>query len=89
MEMIKIISKLAAYPLFLAVRLYQKTLSPDHGLLSFLFPYGYCQFYPSCSMFAKEVLKAEGLLGLPKIIKRIYSCNPQSKGGFDYPYSKL
>ncbi|MBI4363478.1 MAG: membrane protein insertion efficiency factor YidD [Candidatus Doudnabacteria bacterium] len=76
MEAINIISKVLAWPLAAVIFLYQKTLSPDHGPFSFLFPYGYCKFYPSCSMFSREVLETEGILGLPKIIKRLISCRP-------------
>ncbi|MGE5297966.1 MAG: membrane protein insertion efficiency factor YidD [Acidobacteriaceae bacterium] len=80
------ISKILAFPLLLLVWVYQKTLSLDHGPLSFLFPYGYCKFYPSCSQYSLEVLKEEGLLGTKKIIKRILSCTPNSLGGIDLPY---
>ncbi|MBI3952666.1 MAG: membrane protein insertion efficiency factor YidD [Candidatus Doudnabacteria bacterium] len=82
-------NKTLALPFVLLVFLYQKTISLDHGVFSFLFPYGYCKFYPTCSSFTKEVLLKEGLLGLPKIIKRLASCNPGSTGGFNYPYKKI
>jgi len=73
------------YPLVFLLEVYQKTLSPDHGLLKFFYPYGYCKFYPSCSMYATEVLKKNGILGMPRIIKRIFSCTPSSLGGLDLP----
>ncbi|HEV8601188.1 MAG TPA: membrane protein insertion efficiency factor YidD [Patescibacteria group bacterium] len=86
MEIVTYISKILAYPIVALVWIYQKTLSPDHGLIKFLFPYGYCKFYPSCSTHALLVLQTEGLLGLGKILKRVGSCNPKNVGGFDYPY---
>ena len=71
-------------PLLLLIRLYQKTLSPDHGLLKIYFPHGYCRFYPSCSQYGYEVIERYGLLkGLPMAIWRVLRCNPCSKGGVD------
>jgi len=68
------------------IKIYQKTFSPDHGLLRFLFPHGYCRFYPTCSQYGFQTLKKAGLIrGLPKIIWRILRCNPWSKGGVDLP----
>lgn len=59
------------------IRLYQRTLSPDHGIFSAYFPYGYCRFTPSCSEYAREAMKRYGALkGLTLAIKRIFRCNP-------------
>lgn len=61
----------------LFVRAYQKTLSPDHGLLRHLFPYGYCRHEPTCSEYAIQKLQSEIYpVALLRIIKRILSCNP-------------
>ncbi|MSU74947.1 MAG: membrane protein insertion efficiency factor YidD [Candidatus Magasanikbacteria bacterium] len=68
------------------IKIYQKTISPDHGLFKFRFPHGYCHFYPSCSQYAVEVIQKRGLLvGLPKTVWRILRCNPWNKGGVDLP----
>ncbi len=66
------------------VKLYQKTLSPDHGPMKEKFPNGYCKFYPTCSQYCIEALKKHGLVvgGIMSII-RIVKCNPFSKGGHD------
>jgi putative component of membrane protein insertase Oxa1/YidC/SpoIIIJ protein YidD len=40
----------------------------------FLMPEGTCKYIPSCSNYAKAVIK---------IFIRIIKCNPFSKGGFD------
>ncbi len=65
---------------------YQKTLSFDHGPLKFLFPHGYCRFYPSCSEYGKQTILKNGLLvGIPKTVWRVVRCNPWSKGGMDLP----
>lgn len=64
--------------------LYQKTLSPDHGLLKGLFPHGYCKFDPTCSIYAKETIAKHGvIIGGAKALWRIIRCNPWSKGGSD------
>ncbi|KKU80471.1 MAG: hypothetical protein UY05_C0006G0005 [Candidatus Peregrinibacteria bacterium GW2011_GWA2_47_7] len=68
----------------LLVRLYQKTLSPDHGVLSILFPHGYCKFSPTCSEYTRQAIERYGALkGTAKGIFRILRCNPCSKGGID------
>jgi putative component of membrane protein insertase Oxa1/YidC/SpoIIIJ protein YidD len=85
MRVLKEISKLLAWPLLIIVVLYQKTLSPDHGLLKIFYPYGYCKFYPSCSEYARIVLRDQGIIGIPKIFKRVMSCTPSSLGGIDHP----
>jgi uncharacterized protein len=85
MEIIRLISRILALPLLLLVLIYQKTLSPDHGLLKVRYPYGYCKFYPSCSQYAVLVLKSMGILGLPKIIKRLISCRPGVSPAIDQP----
>ena len=85
MEAIKTISRILALPLLFLVLVYQRTLSPDHGMLKPWFPYGYCKFYPSCSMYAVMVLREQGVLGLPKIIKRLISCRPGVAPAVDQP----
>jgi len=59
------------------IGIYQRTLSPDHGVLSVLYPYGFCRHSPTCSAYAKETLLREGILkGAFRIVKRLFSCNP-------------
>lgn len=78
--------RLPRLPLIWLILLYQKTLSPDHGLIRVLFPHGYCKFHPSCSEYGKLALKKYGLLrGLPMTVWRIVRCNPWSQGGEDWP----
>ena len=56
---------------------YQKTLSPDHGLFKARFPYGYCRHYPSCSEYTKQAIEKKGLLkGVILGFIRILKCNP-------------
>lgn len=73
-------------PVLLLIRLYHKTLSPDHGLFKAKFRHGYCKFYPSCSVYGYEIIKKNGLIkGIPLALWRIIRCNPWSKGGIDLP----
>lgn len=68
------------------IKIYQKTISPDHGMFKKRFPYGYCRFYPTCSEYGHRVIKKRGLvIGLFKTMWRIMRCNPWSKGGIDLP----
>lgn len=68
----------------LIIKIYQKTLSPDHGLLKYFYPYGYCRFRPSCSDYGIEAIRKYGLiLGGIKSFWRIIRCNPWNKGGDD------
>ncbi|TAN34236.1 membrane protein insertion efficiency factor YidD [Patescibacteria group bacterium] len=73
-------------PILFLIKLYQKTLSPDHGLLKVFFPHGFCRFHPSCSEYGYQTIKNRGLIrGLPKTIWRVLRCNPWGKGGVDWP----
>lgn len=69
-------SKILIFPFIVLVRLYQLVLSP-------LMPAS-CRFQPTCSAYMIEALKTRGLfyggfLGL----KRILSCHPWGKTGYD------
>jgi uncharacterized protein len=64
----------------LLIRIYQKTLSPDHGLLKAKYPHGFCRFYPTCSEYAIEALKKHGIIkGSLYSVIRIIKCNPFTK----------
>jgi len=66
------------------IRLYQKTLSFDHGWPSRLFPYGYCRFQPTCSEYTYQAVNKYGVVrGGLKGLWRIFRCNPFNKGGDD------
>ncbi len=85
MEILNFINLGLAWPLVGLLWVYQHTLSPDHGPLKFFNPYGYCKFYPTCSEYAKQVLVKQGIIGLPKVFRRVASCTPASLGGIDLP----
>lgn len=65
------------------IKLYQATISPDHGVYKNIPFYG-CKFYPSCSEYAIECLQRKPLhVALFQAIWRIMRCNPWSVGGYD------
>ncbi|MEK7172836.1 MAG: membrane protein insertion efficiency factor YidD [Patescibacteria group bacterium] len=71
------------FPIFL-IKIYQLTLSPDHGFLNIFFIRSRCRFYPSCSDYALESVRQYGLLkGVMVSCSRIIRCNPWSGGGYD------
>ncbi len=75
------------YPRFIAVKIlkiYQKTLSFDHGVFKFLYPNGFCRFSPTCSDYAIQAIEKYGLVkGGIAAVWRVLRCNPFNKGGFD------
>jgi len=82
----KHLTYLPRLPALALIKLYQRTISPDHGLFKQFFPHGYCKFYPSCSEYGHQTIKNRGLArGLPKTIWRVLRCNPWSSGGVDLP----
>ena len=64
--------------------LYQRTLSPDHGIGTEIFGRVRCRFFPSCSEYTVRALSQYGLLrGVVVSLKRIGKCGPWSAGGYD------
>lgn len=55
---------------------YQRYISPILGKN--------CKYYPSCSEYTKQAIEKYGVVkGSFYGIKRIFRCNPFSKGGYD------
>ena len=66
------------------IRLYQRTLSPDHGWMRLFYPYGCCRFHPTCSQYAIEAIEKHGLgRGSWLALNRILRCHPWAAGGND------
>jgi len=42
------------------IKIYQKTLSFDHGPLKHYYPHGFCRFYPSCSEYGIQAIEKYG-----------------------------
>jgi putative membrane protein insertion efficiency factor len=58
------------------IRAYQLTLSPLLGPR--------CRFYPSCSQYALEAVRAHGSLqGCWLALRRLLRCHPWHAGGYD------
>ena len=75
------------YPRYLTIRLlkiYQQTLSFDHGIFKFLYPNGFCRFWPTCSDYAIQAIEKYGFIkGGFKAVGRVARCQPFNSGGFD------
>ncbi|MEI6627640.1 MAG: membrane protein insertion efficiency factor YidD [bacterium] len=66
------------------IRIYQKTLSFDHGFFKSMFPYGYCRFTPTCSEYGYRAIEKYGIIkGGLKALWRVIRCNPFNRGGHD------
>ena len=59
-----------------ALRAYKRDVSP-------LLPPA-CRYTPSCSEYAMDAVERHGVAkGLALAVKRVVSCNPFSRGGYD------
>jgi uncharacterized protein len=76
------IQKLQAKPFIFLVRFYQVAISP--------FTHASCRFEPTCSTYTIQALEKHGLFyGGFLGIRRILSCHPWGKKGYDpVPESK-
>ena len=70
------IKKKLIYPFIILVRFYQAAISP--------FTPATCRFEPTCSSYTIQALEKYGLFkGGWLAIKRILSCHPWGKSGYD------
>jgi len=66
------------------IKIYQKTLSLDHGFVGRRLPFGGCRFRPTCSQYGYQAIEKKGIfLGGWQTLKRISRCHPFSRGGYD------
>lgn len=65
--------------------LYQKTISPDHGIARHLWRAAgmQCRFYPTCSEYMAECVRTFGMKGVWRGARRIGRCHPFHEGGYD------
>jgi len=86
MKVLKFLWHLPRLTFAFFVSIYQKTLSPDHGLFKVFYPHGFCKYKPSCSEYSMQsFLKYGFVLGFLKSVWRFLRCNPWSSGGYDEP----
>lgn len=65
------------------IKIYQKILSPDHGIFAPFLPYA-CRFQPTCSEYGYQAIEKYGIIkGGFLAIKRLFRCHPFSRGGHD------
>lgn len=70
--------------LLLLIRIYQKTLSLDHGMLGKILPLRVCRHYPSCSEYARMAVGRFGVLkGSAMAVRRVARCHPWGGEGYD------
>ena len=66
--------------ILLLIKIYQKTISPDHGFFPVLKFLGGCRHNPTCSQYTHEAVKEKGALKVVWLgIKRISNCHPWGK----------
>lgn len=65
------------------IRIYQKTLSLDHGLLGRVFPnLRGCKFTPTCSEYTYKSIERYGVFkGGVMGVNRVIRCNPWAQSG--------
>lgn len=72
----KTLQKIIIFPFIFLIRFYQVCISP--------FTPSACRFSPTCSTYTLQALKKHGLIkGGWLGIKRIASCHPWGKSGYD------
>lgn len=71
------------YILLFLIKIYQKTLSYDHGLIGKVYPnIRHCKFTPTCSEYGYQAIEKYGSLkGVYLFLKRFVRCNPWAKPG--------
>lgn len=66
------------------IKIYQKTLSLDTGILAKFSGHRHCRFVPSCSQYAIDSINELGVVrGIWNGTKRVARCHPWHEGGFD------
>ncbi|MBF03713.1 MAG: membrane protein insertion efficiency factor YidD [Flavobacterium sp.] len=72
----KLLKKILIFPFVFLVRFYQVAISP--------YTPATCRFQPTCSNYTVEALQKHGLFkGGWLAVKRIVSCHPWGKSGYD------
>lgn len=84
LKILKKVDRLVSSIFIFLIIIYQKTLSPDQGLLKIFFSHGFCRFHPHCSEYSRQAFAKHGSVkGMYLSIWRVLRCHPWSKGGVD------
>ncbi|MFH0873799.1 MAG: membrane protein insertion efficiency factor YidD [Candidatus Komeilibacteria bacterium] len=82
--MLKILNKWLKLAILSLIWLYRRTLSPDEGWFSGLYPNGFCPYEPHCSVYCYQAIEKYGIVrGAYKGLARILRCHPWTAGGHD------
>lgn len=61
--------------IILLINIYSKYLSFDRGLLMILAPGGACKYFPTCSIYTKQMVVRYGIIkGIYLGLRRILTC---------------
>ncbi|MCL4360475.1 membrane protein insertion efficiency factor YidD [Patescibacteria group bacterium] len=71
--------------LLYCIRIYQRSLSFDTGVLRYVFGVsGSCRYTPTCSEYTYQAIERYGIIyGLFLGLRRVLRCTPWHKGGSD------
>ena len=65
------------YILLFLIKIYQKSISPDHGYVPILRLLGQCRHYPTCSQYTYESIEKYGVVkGIRMGLKQLSNCHP-------------
>lgn len=76
MAFLRLLNKASIQCLVACIKLYQYTLSPDHGIFKYAYGGPVCRFHPTCSEYTVKAIQDHGFAGVWMGIKRVVHCNP-------------
>ena len=76
MEFLRRLHRVGIKALLGMIFLYQRTLSPEHGVFKYVYGGPVCRYNPTCSEYTASSIERFGYVGIWMGVKRIASCNP-------------